>query len=1022
MEVINGAAVTSFDAPTTPQDPHASGVLLACRYGEESYGSAAGHELTTIDGMIVRASGPTGFNGAMEFDGTSDYITAPNSSDFDFGTKDFTIDAFIYLDNLSETPQYFVTHFEDVNNRWVLLWSSTDGIRFFNNDGGSQTLVDQGSTSGWVASTWYHLALVRSNSTVTIYRNGTSIGSGTLSGNIDHTGTLYIGQRGTTEDYLNGRLANLRISNGIARWTSNFTPPTGPYELGIPPASNLITNDGYTKLYTQLVGDLVGSHAITLNGGVTLSYDSPYERKYSQGSWKFDGTNEYASISTHSDFDFGGGDFAIRFWMKTTDKTTARNIYNKFTATGGEDGVTVNYNTSGRVGIEASDGGSRSYRYGTTDCADGAWHYVACVRDSNGLRVYVDGAEETYSSSSSPLIIRNVTNSEPVWIGYGVAGVGGAYFNGHICDIEVIKGDAVYTGNFSRPDRTQDLHTSAVLLACRQGESSYGSSASTHDLTTVDGMVLNTTGPTGFDGAMEFDGSADYMTIPNSDDWDILSGDFTIDGFFYFDSATTQMYFVNQYQDGSNYWVFEYKNDTAWQLSFGRVGSGGSLLYANWQPTTSTWYHIAATRSGNHLRIFVDGVLIDDDESFSDTTTLDGTLQIGRWGGNSRYYDGRMSNLRISKGIARWTSNFTPPTRPYEVYIHDDGQLVAGSGTALLLHMESSGAVGNFITTPDDSTAAQFVMVSGDAEIGSDGYFGNGALYVPSGAAQFSGLRINGGDSLQPGSGDFTLEMFVKMPRLYADVFGLCYNGDADGSRYAFRLGLTKVGAIDGYPTFDGYYDQTFQYGVNSVAGAAIQPDEWTHIAVVRSGDYQKTFCNGVGGESGVYPGGSGIIPSADPEQMFYLGYKWNTGADEGFDGYMDEVRYTIGTPLYWNDFTPPTPTPSGELHVYNPPFMTYGIGNVAYQRSGGNFSGVITAINFQKIYEGQWSEGSPDKIYGEMINDGGEYTIKFYADSARTYQIGEYSSNNSTGNSITFDGIKAGVGASGSFDYDMES
>ena len=88
-----------------------------------------------------------------------------------------------------------------------------------------------GSTSGWSTGTLYHIAAVRSGSTLTLYRNGISLASGTTS-QIYQTGSqLNIGGSPGDAVYLNGYIDDLRITNGYARYTSNFTPPTSAFPV-----------------------------------------------------------------------------------------------------------------------------------------------------------------------------------------------------------------------------------------------------------------------------------------------------------------------------------------------------------------------------------------------------------------------------------------------------------------------------------------------------------------------------------------------------------------------------------------------------------------------------------------------------------------------------------------------------------------------------------------------------------------------------------------------------------------------
>ena len=160
-----------------------------------------------------------------------------------------------------------------------------------------------------------------------------------------------------------------------------------------------------------------------------------------------------------------------------------------------------------------------------------------------------------------------------------------------------------------------------------------------------------------------FDGS-DYLTTLDSDDWNFGSGDFTMDSWVNFSSVAGQQFIFNQRDDANhahelnlNIGAFKwaaYNGGALWEFS--RVVS----------LSIDTWYHVAAVRYGNSLRLYLDGQLLGNAHSFSGTSpNLSAPFEIGRWSGGGLYLNGYLDELRISKGIARWTTDFTPETGPY---------------------------------------------------------------------------------------------------------------------------------------------------------------------------------------------------------------------------------------------------------------------------------------------------------------------------------------------------------------------
>jgi hypothetical protein len=107
----------------------------------------------------------------------------------------------------------------------------------------------------------------------------------------------------------------------------------------------------------------------------------------------------------------------------------------------------------------------------------------------------------------------------------------------------------------------------------------------------------------------------------------------------------------------SDGWLFHVANSPGFDYLYFYIE--GSSLRVDWTYAAHTWYHIAATRESGTVRLFVDGTLLG---SKSDATpaTNSSPLQIGKDVIVSNFFDGNIDEIRISNGIARYTSNFTP--------------------------------------------------------------------------------------------------------------------------------------------------------------------------------------------------------------------------------------------------------------------------------------------------------------------------------------------------------------------------
>jgi len=196
---------------------------------------------------------------------------------------------------------------------------------------------------------------------------------------------------------------------------------------------------------------------------------------------------------------------------------------------------------------------------------------------------------------------------------------------------------------------------------------------------TANGNAQIDTGQSVFGGASGlFDGTGDYITAADSDDWQLDGGDnankWTIDFWVRFngDPGTAQVGFVQQWVDANNWWAI-YLNNNTLAILVRSAGTNIVTIQPAWNPATATWYHIAVVKDGvNGYMHFIDGTQIGSTTTdISPMPNLAGVLRIGmatNASGVDIPLNGWMDEVRISKGVARWTANFTPPAAPYTIF------------------------------------------------------------------------------------------------------------------------------------------------------------------------------------------------------------------------------------------------------------------------------------------------------------------------------------------------------------------
>jgi hypothetical protein len=163
-----------------------------------------------------------------------------------------------------------------------------------------------------------------------------------------------------------------------------------------------------------------------------------------------------------------------------------------------------------------------------------------------------------------------------------------------------------------------------------------------------------------------FDGSGDTLTFDGSGtDW-TWAGDFAVDLWIRCTSKVADTAARRILGFGSGSTSFEIFVQTVSGVILVDTGAGTTKITGTTDVATSTWKHVAVTRSGTSMKLFVDGV--QEGSTATDSTTWAGnaTSYFGRYQGSAiGHYAGSMDEIRVSKGDARWTANFTPPTVAY---------------------------------------------------------------------------------------------------------------------------------------------------------------------------------------------------------------------------------------------------------------------------------------------------------------------------------------------------------------------
>lgn len=604
----------------------------------------------TRNGNTTQGSfSPYGSNWSTFFDGTQDNLYTPSTSALNVGSGNFTFECFF---NVSVFNGGNIIRGSNQYSACALLLVGT-GVVYYISSTGSSWDIAEGKTaigSGLSAGVWYHLALVRNGNVVTPYVNGVAGTTTTTSATFSALNGLNIGaeQNGVAGGSFNGYISNVRIVVGTAVYTSNFTPPT----------ANLTAISGTQLLAcqnNQFKDNSSNNFLFTTVGTPSVQRFNPfgtataYSTSVIGGSGYFDGNGDYLQIGPNTALGFGTGDFTIEAW-----------VYPKFTDGGAYviADITLNiatfYVQSNTLRFYDGNG----YNSGLTVTSQ-AWNHVAWVRSSGSLKMYVNGIGSSAFSATG-----NYGSNEQIRIGTEIS----SWWNGYISNLRVVKGTAVYAANFTPPTAPITAITNTSLLTNFTNGAIYDNGM-INDLETAGTAQISTSVVKYGTGSMYFSGSNDWLSILNTSTSTISGvGSWTIEGWIY--PTTVDGSYRAIYTSGYPIQIFLRNGSVEIYLS---TNPSGSPYFINGTggPASSVsvnvWTHFAVVNNANTYTVYINGVggtSATNASSIAFPSNPNATIGDAPIFGTYPYI-GYIDDFRITKGFARYTANFTPPTAAF---------------------------------------------------------------------------------------------------------------------------------------------------------------------------------------------------------------------------------------------------------------------------------------------------------------------------------------------------------------------
>ena len=193
------------------------------------------------------------------------------------------------------------------------------------------------------------------------------------------------------------------------------------------------------------------------------------------------------------------------------------------------------------------------------------------------------------------------------------------------------------------------------------GSTTFADSSSNGFTVTANGNAqVATANPKFGSGSLALDGSGDYLTFPANNALQLGTGDFTVECWVFLNPGNTNNGLFTF--GGMSSGLMASVVSGEWYMSTGGVIGGGQA--AQGSATTNAWQHFAMTRSGSTLRMFINGSQLGAAMTTS-TDLTDNAIKIGYYYAPAYSLSGLVDEFRVTKGIARYTANFTPPTAPF---------------------------------------------------------------------------------------------------------------------------------------------------------------------------------------------------------------------------------------------------------------------------------------------------------------------------------------------------------------------
>ena len=530
---------------------------------------------------------------------------------------------------------------------------------YISSNGSSWDVVNGTTVSGVTANQWNHFALVRNSSNqFIVYINGVGTTIATNAANFTSAQPFYVGGSPSAGDAdFIGYISNTRFVKGDSVYSGNFTPSTAPLTA--------ITN---TQLLTsqsnRFIDNSTNAVTPTLTGTPSVQSFQPFpgattwSASVLGGSGYFDGTGDYLSATNSGAFDMNTS-FTAEAWVYQTASGTTGGVMGvgggaaSWSTSNGHEWLLLS-NYSGTLYFQYNAGGSPG-QITATGAPLNQWNHIAVGYNGTTASVWLNGTRVGTASISVTL-----PTTRNVFVVGNISALD-APMTGYISSARVVRGTDVYgvsNTTITVPTAPLTAITNTSFLANFTNAGIYDNSMM-NNLETVGNAQVSTSVVKYGTGSMAFDGTGDYLTLLSTQLLTWGTGDFTIE--MWVNTSTTSV------SGGASRTMWgtssaSYQGQMYLEIGTGKVvfgNTGSTFIKGSKNVADGAWHHIAVCRNGTTCRLFVDGV---QDASGTNSVNYDAQVTyVGAFGPSDGYFNGYIDDLRVTKGAARYITNFTPP-------------------------------------------------------------------------------------------------------------------------------------------------------------------------------------------------------------------------------------------------------------------------------------------------------------------------------------------------------------------------